>query len=162
MSRYAQNPAPRSTCPWGDDSDKPDAHTLASEKASRRREAKEPQSTVPWKEPSPKPGQSAPPAPAEMQSEKMQFIQQCFDKGMTDDQVYEALDQFEAPLRQMAGLEPKQEERVTMADKRAHAAKLSDASLQKYDAEQSRSAYMESQNKAAQAREKNRAGSGIF
>lgn len=35
-----------------------------------------------------------------------------------------------------------------MADKRAHAAKLSDASLQKYDAEQSRSAYMESQNKA--------------
>ena len=33
------------------------------------------------------PQRGAPPAPAEMQSEKMQFIQQCFDKGMTDDQA---------------------------------------------------------------------------
>ncbi|CAE7234129.1 Scn11a [Symbiodinium sp. CCMP2456] len=94
----------------------------------------------------------------------MDFIQQCFEKGMSEDEVYDALEQYQAPLREINGLESKGvvEDAVTMADRRARAKKLSDASVASYDAEKSRSAYMDSQNKAAEARNKNRVGSGIF
>lgn len=37
---------------------------------------------------------------------------------------------------------------MTLADKRANASKISEASFGNYDAEKSRSAYMDSQNKA--------------
>eukprot|EP00439_Symbiodinium_sp_Y106_P063027 s1124_g9.t1 len=129
-------------------------------------------STVPWNEnPAAKPTDiRVPPTQSEIESDslrqddKMDFIQQCFEKGMSEDEVYEALEQYQAPLRELNGLESKGvvEDAVTMADRRARAKKLSDASVATYDAEKSRSAYMDSQNKAAEARNKNRVGSGIF
>lgn len=51
---------------------------------------------------------------------------------------------------------------VTMADKRDRAKKLSDASLGKFDADQSQIAYLDMQNTAAEMRAKNRVGQGIF
>ena len=49
-----------------------------------------------------------------------------------------------------------------LADKRSEKGKISDALVGKFDAEESRSAYLESQTRAAQARDRNRHGSGIF
>ncbi|CAE7751874.1 Scn11a [Symbiodinium microadriaticum] len=163
MSKYAA----RSTCPWGSQDSVPtDAHTVAAMKAARRREANMggSRSTVPWNEnPAAKPTDGrVPPSQAEIEADKMDFIQQCFEKGMSEDEVYDALEQYQAPLRELNGLESKGvvEDAVTMADRRARAKKLSDASVATYDAEKSRSAYMDSQNKAAEARNKNRVGSG--
>lgn len=51
---------------------------------------------------------------------------------------------------------------VTMAEKRDKAKKLSDASLGKFDADQSQIAYLDMQNTAAEMRAKNRVGQGIF
>lgn len=51
---------------------------------------------------------------------------------------------------------------VTMAGKRAQAQKLSDASLGKFDVDQSQVAYLEMHNTAAAMRNKNRVGQGIF
>lgn len=51
---------------------------------------------------------------------------------------------------------------VTMAGKRASAQKLSDASLGMFDADQSQMAYLDMQNTAAEMRNKNRVGQGIF
>lgn len=45
-----------------------------------------------------------------------------------------------------------------MANKRASAKKLSDASLGKFEASESRMAYQEMQKSAAEARDKNRSG----
>eukprot|EP00434_Breviolum_minutum_P028617 symbB.v1.2.025321.t1/scaffold2451.1/size78874/6 len=167
MSRYANAPVQRSTCPWGDSENVSDAHTLQSEKANRRREANNgARPTVPWNtSASPKTDKSVPPSQGEIEAEKMDFIQQCFEKGMTEDQVYEALEQYQAPLREITGLEQKivmDSENITLADKRAQKGKISDALVGKFDAEESRSAYLESQSRAAQARDRNRTGSGIF
>lgn len=168
MSRYANAPTHRSTCPWGDASENvsdSDAHTLQSEKANRRREANHAGSrpTVPWNTAaSPKTDKSVPPSQTEIEAEKMDFIQQCFDKGMTEDQVYDALEQYQAPLREITGLEQKIVDNISLADKRAQKSKISDALVGKFDPEESRSAYLESQTRAAQARDRNRTGSGIF
>lgn len=51
---------------------------------------------------------------------------------------------------------------VTMADKRGKAKRLSDASLGKFDVDQSQIAYLDMQNTAAEMRNKNRVGQGIF
>jgi len=51
---------------------------------------------------------------------------------------------------------------VTMAEKREKAKRLSDASLKKYDADASQIAYLDMQNTAAEMRNKNRVGQGIF
>lgn len=51
---------------------------------------------------------------------------------------------------------------VTMAGKRAQAQKLSDASLGKFDVDQSQIAFRETHNSAAEMRNKNRVGQGIF
>ena len=51
---------------------------------------------------------------------------------------------------------------VTMAGKRAQAQKLSDASLGKFDVDQSQVAFLETHNSAAQMRDKHRVGQGIF
>eukprot|EP00435_Cladocopium_sp_Y103_P075014 s35_g53.t1 len=51
---------------------------------------------------------------------------------------------------------------VTMAEKREKAKKLSDASLGKFDADASQIAYLDMQNTAAEMRNKNRVGQGIF
>lgn len=51
---------------------------------------------------------------------------------------------------------------VTLAEKREKAKKLSDASLKKYDADASQIAYLDMQNTAAEMRNKNRVGQGIF
>lgn len=53
-------------------------------------------------------------------------------------------------------------ENRSLADKRSEKGKISDALVGKFDAEESRSAYLESQTRAAQARDRNRHGSGIF
>jgi hypothetical protein len=49
-----------------------------------------------------------------------------------------------------------------MAGKRAQAQKLSDASLGKFDVDQSQIAFRETHNSAAEMRNKNRVGQGIF
>mmetsp|Transcript_44693 Transcript_44693/g.83458 ORF Transcript_44693/g.83458 Transcript_44693/m.83458 type:complete len:376 (-) Transcript_44693:107-1234(-) len=62
---------------------------------------------------------------------------------------------FPEPLRE-AEFVSSSPEAVTMAGKRAQAQKLSDADLGKFDADQSRLAYLEMQKSAADARNKNR------
>ena len=111
-----------------------------------------------------------------VEAKMMDLIQKCLDKKVLE------LGQLRAPVSEMASArssatsltqttqpeapshvetetsikaEP-QSEAVTMAGKRAQAQKLSDASLGKFDDDQSRLAYLEMQKSAAEARNKNR------
>eukprot|EP00438_Fugacium_kawagutii_P026887 Skav209533 [mRNA] locus=scaffold2497:26921:31536:- [translate_table: standard] len=97
--------------PWGvakvcDAENVSDSHTLQSQKANRRREAREANAgarpTVPWNtSASPKQDKCVPPS-----------------QRLTPqrDQVYEALEQYQAPLREITGLEQKLVDNVTLAE----------------------------------------------
>lgn len=70
---------------------------------------------------------------------------------------YEALDRYPALLQQVNGLTDKAiTQGLTSTGKQKQAMKLSDASLGKFDADQSRIAYLQMQKSAAEARNKNR------
>lgn len=70
---------------------------------------------------------------------------------------YEALDRYPALLQQVNGLTDKAiTQGLTSTGKQKQAMKLSDASLGKFDADQSRIAYLQMQKSAADARNKNR------
>ena len=70
---------------------------------------------------------------------------------------YEALDRYPALLREVNGLTDKAiTQGLTSTGKQKQAMKLSNASLGKFDADQSRIAYLQMQKSAAEARNKNR------
>jgi len=114
-------------------------------------------------------------------TEKDLLIQQCLDQGLSDEEIYEVLEQFQnqkfleeidakngrpqaMPLRELSS-QPQSAERdidsMSLASKRERASKTSDASVASHDPEKSRQAYLASQKQAADARTKNRS-SGIF
>eukprot|EP00435_Cladocopium_sp_Y103_P052245 s3076_g16.t1 len=79
----------------------------------------------------------------------------CADKAEVNG--YEALDRYPALLREVNGLTDKAiTQGLTSTGKQKQAMKLSDASLGKFDADQSRIAYLQMQKSAAEARNKNR------
>ncbi|CAE8648108.1 unnamed protein product, partial [Polarella glacialis] len=109
-------------------------------------------------------------------TEKDLLIQQCLDQGLSDEEIYEVLEQFQnqkfleeidakngrpqaMPLRELSS-QPQSAERdidsMSLASKRERASKTSDASVASHDPEKSRQAYLASQKQAADARTKNR------
>eukprot|EP00438_Fugacium_kawagutii_P029454 Skav212646 [mRNA] locus=scaffold681:67737:68372:+ [translate_table: standard] len=79
------------------------------------------------------------------------------DRSARDCAGYEALDRYPALLQQVNGLTDKAiTQGLTSTGKQKQAMKLSDASLGKFDADQSRIAYLQMQKSAAEARNKNR------
>eukprot|EP00931_Biecheleriopsis_adriatica_P105423 TRINITY_DN79990_c0_g1_i1.p1 TRINITY_DN79990_c0_g1~~TRINITY_DN79990_c0_g1_i1.p1 ORF type:complete len:221 (+),score=66.81 TRINITY_DN79990_c0_g1_i1:85-747(+) len=118
----------------------------------------------------------------EKEAEKRALIEQCFERGMSEEEIYEVLDEFNnqkfleelerkgsvgapppertAPLREVNGQDV--DDNVSLASKRAKAKATSEASVAAYDAGKARNAYDASQRSAQAARDRNRSGSGIF
>ena len=103
-----------------------------------------------------------PQKPQQPTSKKTQSKKDLMDCSARDAEVnevngYEALDRYPALLREVNGLSDKAiTQGLTSTGKQKQAMKLSDASLGKFDADQSRIAYLQMQKSAAEARNKNR------
>lgn len=200
-ARIAQAP---STCPWAGD-DARDGHSKALEAAARRRlrgspsevaaappygvsAARAEKAEAAEAVPSASPGQQPPPPMTmnneEKEAQKRALIQECLQRGMSEEEIYEVLDEFNnqqfleelerknamaevqaaaekaAPLRELNSQD--RDDNISLAGKRARAREISSASIAAYDGATARTAYAASQKSAQAARDRNRGGSGIF
>jgi len=104
-----------------------------------------------------KPQKPQQPTSKKTQSKKDLMDCSARDAGVNEVNGYEALDRYPALLREVNGLSDKAiTQGLTSTGKQKQAMKLSDASLGKFDADQSRIAYLQMQKSAAEARNKNR------
>jgi hypothetical protein len=120
-----------------------------------------------------------------MQGEKKALIEQCLDRGMSEDEIYEVLADYDnqkfleevgrntagraapcigqaAPLRELNGQILEDDDGVSLAGKRIRAKEASPASVATYSEAKARAAYVTSQKTAQAARDRNRMGSGVF
>jgi len=174
-------PSARSTCPWGDNGQK-DVDTTSLESAARKRAAKgdgKGGSYEAAKVPSARLGTGASrtsnasrtssrhsrPASGEEKAKQMQeFVQQCLDQGYREEEIEGLWQQYRqnrpqstAVLSQATPARPS-----ALAADAGRTKESSHASIQSYDEEKARQAYMQGHREMAEAKKKNAAGPGLL